>query len=207
MASADTEKKIITTAIRLFGEKGLDAVSTSEIAKEAGVNKALIFYHYESKENLYKVAFKKLVQDMIETIHTRINELEPGIGVIEAFVRGHIGYLQKNEVLVRFMVRELLSYNLNKSSVLLECIDQMRLIRNDILKAINQARISGEMRAVDPLQTIVNILSLDVFFFLGKPMVSLLQPNINPEEFEIKRVDHVVDLLMNGLRKNPEQPR
>ena len=207
MASADTEKKILNTAIRLFGEKGMDAVSTSEIAKEAGVNKALIFYHYDSKENLYKIAFKKLIQDMVETIHSRINELEPGIGVIEAFVRGHIGYLQKNEALVRFMVRELLSHDPGKSPILIECIDQMRLIRNDILKAINQARINGEMRSIDPLQTIVNILSLDVFFFLGKPMVALLQPNIDPEEFEAKRVDHVVDLLMNGLRKTPEQPR
>ena len=50
----------------------------------------------------------------------------------------------------------------------------------------------------------MNIISLDIFFFLGKPIVELINPNIDSVDFEKKRIDHVLDLLMNGLRKHPE---
>jgi AcrR family transcriptional regulator len=46
------QEKILRAADKLFGESGYDAVSTREIAELAGVNKALIHYHFKSKEDL-----------------------------------------------------------------------------------------------------------------------------------------------------------
>jgi len=129
---------------------------------------------------------------------------EPGIKTIELFVSEHIRFLKQNPVMVRFFVRELLMFETEISPELKEAVEALKLLRNDMLKAISLARAKGEMRDVEPLNTIVNILSLDVFFALGKPLVKLVSPNIDMNLFEEKRVDHVLDLLMNGLRKQPE---
>lgn len=51
-----TEKKenILKAALELFAREGYHAVSTSKVAKKAGVSEALIFRHFESKEGLLK---------------------------------------------------------------------------------------------------------------------------------------------------------
>lgn len=46
--------KLIEVATRLFAEKGLDGVSTRDIAKESGLNISLISYYFGGKEGLYK---------------------------------------------------------------------------------------------------------------------------------------------------------
>ena len=59
-----TEKIILDTATELFGERGKDGVGTAEIAKKAGVNKAMIFYYFDSKDDLYRAAFKKTLAEV-----------------------------------------------------------------------------------------------------------------------------------------------
>jgi len=52
--SADTNERIISAAIALFGQRGFEAASTREIAQRAGVHAPLINYHFKSKEGLYR---------------------------------------------------------------------------------------------------------------------------------------------------------
>ena len=49
-----TEKQIaiLDSALKLFADKGFDAVPTSLIAKEAGVSEGLIFRHFQNKVGL-----------------------------------------------------------------------------------------------------------------------------------------------------------
>lgn len=56
-----TEEKIINASIFLFSQKGYTAVTTKEIAKEAGVSEMTLFRHFESKHNLFERAFDEFV--------------------------------------------------------------------------------------------------------------------------------------------------
>ena len=47
-------ERIFEEAIRIFGQKGFSGSSMREIAEAAGVTKPAIYYHYGSKEELYK---------------------------------------------------------------------------------------------------------------------------------------------------------
>ena len=47
-----TKEKIIETSTELFSKKGFDSTRIEEIARAAGVNKALIYYYFKSKEDL-----------------------------------------------------------------------------------------------------------------------------------------------------------
>jgi AcrR family transcriptional regulator len=47
------KKQILATAMKLFSEQGFDGTSTREIAQAAGVNEALIFRHFRTKEDLF----------------------------------------------------------------------------------------------------------------------------------------------------------
>ncbi len=56
----ETKGKIVEAATKLFAEKGLDGVTVREICAAAGVNVALVNYHFKSKEGLYAVCIERL---------------------------------------------------------------------------------------------------------------------------------------------------
>ncbi|RKY51696.1 MAG: hypothetical protein DRP86_00370 [Candidatus Neomarinimicrobiota bacterium] len=62
-------KKIKETAAHLYALKGYNATSMREIAKEVGVTKAALYYHYESKEELFFDIIKDSFADL-----TRISQ-------------------------------------------------------------------------------------------------------------------------------------
>ncbi|WP_115717585.1 CerR family C-terminal domain-containing protein [Gallaecimonas mangrovi] len=55
-----TRDALIQTATRVFAEDGFHGVSTRTIANEAGVNQALIGYHFGNKEGLYQAVFQSI---------------------------------------------------------------------------------------------------------------------------------------------------
>lgn len=197
----ETEQLILDHAIALFGNRGKYAVSIADIAASAGVNKSLIFYYFGSKDGLYRAAFLSLVEELAETVEERVGKLEPGMNMIVQFSREQIGFLKTHPALVRFMVRELLLDEIEGSVLLMEISKKLTPFRDLIRKSFQAAMERGEIRPVDPAQTMVNILSLNVFFFLGKPIVKLVFDNIDFERFEREREDHVIDLLLHGLER------
>jgi len=59
-----TREALIGAALRVFGHSGYDAASTRAIALEAGVNQALIGYHFGGKKGLYLGVFEHIVEQM-----------------------------------------------------------------------------------------------------------------------------------------------
>lgn len=53
MDGVDREAAILSAADDIFGECGFDGASVRAVAERAGVNKALVFYYFRSKEQLY----------------------------------------------------------------------------------------------------------------------------------------------------------
>jgi AcrR family transcriptional regulator len=50
----ERRRSILDTALRLFANKGYESTSISQIAKEAGISKGLIYTYFDSKETLLK---------------------------------------------------------------------------------------------------------------------------------------------------------
>ena len=56
--SAETRGRILDAALSEFAANGLAGARTEQIAAAAGVNKALLYYYFESKEKLYSAALE-----------------------------------------------------------------------------------------------------------------------------------------------------
>ena len=50
----ETHREMIETAVRLISEKGAEAVSISALAREMGINRTTVYYHFESREALFQ---------------------------------------------------------------------------------------------------------------------------------------------------------
>lgn len=64
-----TQTRLLETAIREFGAKGLEGASTREIAAKAGTAMSSITYHFGGKEGLYRAAAEHIAAKMSEVTH------------------------------------------------------------------------------------------------------------------------------------------
>jgi AcrR family transcriptional regulator len=98
--SAATREKILDAACRLFAHQGYENTSLSQVAREAKVSKALIFWHFDTKENLFQIALRKTLEPYFIS-EARLEGLdEPGqlAQVIDEFY----DFVQDNLYSVRF---------------------------------------------------------------------------------------------------------
>lgn len=100
------KEKILEAADGLFGEVGFDAATTREIARRSGVNKALIHYHFETKEALLGYVLDRYYQRLTETLQQAIRVEDNIRGRAMRLVDAYIDFLNKNRNFSRIVQRE-----------------------------------------------------------------------------------------------------
>ena len=77
--SAETRQRILDAAPREFAAHGLAGGRTETIATAAGVNKALIYYYFDSKEKLYAAALEMIPQRVRDaSMAVFLRDAQPG---------------------------------------------------------------------------------------------------------------------------------
>ena len=103
--AAARREQILETALRLFAERGFDATSTRQIAKEAGIAEGLIFHYFSTKASLLTA----ILQDRLEgrrAFRTRLRPLledaggTPAPEVLGAVASGWLATLRRDEEFV-----------------------------------------------------------------------------------------------------------
>jgi AcrR family transcriptional regulator len=101
--AVDAREKILATAMRLFSTQGYANTSLSQVAKEADVSKALIFWHFESKEKLFRTAVQRTLEPYFINV---VDDLE-GLTEIEQLRRlvdEYYAFVTRNLDSVRFFL-------------------------------------------------------------------------------------------------------
>ena len=65
----DNKELIFSTALRLFSEKGYEAVGVQQIAQEANITKPTLYHYYQSKKGLLQEILSNLGNRYLETLH------------------------------------------------------------------------------------------------------------------------------------------
>ena len=71
----DAKTRILNVAERIFAEKGFDGARVDEIAREANVNKALIYYYFKSKKAIQEELFNEFIRETIQMIEDSMEEI------------------------------------------------------------------------------------------------------------------------------------
>lgn len=70
----NTREKIIMTGIKFFSTLGYENTSMKMIAKETGIKKSSIYYHFKNKEDLFLNTIEHLLDSIEHHILSAINE-------------------------------------------------------------------------------------------------------------------------------------
>jgi AcrR family transcriptional regulator len=136
LAAEATKERILLAAEKLFSEQGLDGVSVRQIASEAGLDVAMINYHFGSKLGLYRAVFHRRIDQLTEQRLGGLDEVLarfPGQppklrDVVHALIAPNI-LLRSNAELggvpfARLIVREMTDPNERERGIISEMFDQ-----------------------------------------------------------------------------------
>lgn len=121
----ESRDRILAAAIKIFAEKGYNGARIDQIAGEAGVNKALIYYYFKSKEAILAELFETFFRRSAEML---LNFVERG-GFAEnpeenkrLFEAEYARYLESSVDLLKIIVMESLKVQ-NQDTPLFNLVD------------------------------------------------------------------------------------
>ena len=198
-----TEQQIFNAALKVFSRKGKDGARMQEIADYAGINRALLHYYFRSKSKLYEAVFAHGFEQFIGGLSQSLRSERSFESSLRTFVHGYMDYLCEHQDMARLMINECLSGGPTLESYLSAAIEKREEFPGLLMEdRIRQAIEAGEIREVDPQHTMLTIVSACLFPFIALPTVRLFHPEAvtDFEEFVKERKQHIVDLILSGLR-------
>lgn len=195
-----TQEKILHSAREVFLAKGMEGARMQEIADHAGINKALLHYYFRNKETLFHAIFGQAMLELIPALTEVFRSDRPLLEKIPDFFSIHIGFIQANPLIPQFIIMEV---SRNPEIILngFKVLNQQGLFEkfaNDVNTSIKK----GEILPIDPLQLIINLVSLSVFPFIAKPLlVKMFGIGENGfEQLVEKRKTEVSKFVINALK-------
>jgi AcrR family transcriptional regulator len=162
-----TEEKILLAAQKVFVNKGMAGARMQDIADEAGINKALLHYYFKNKEQLFENIFIKLTRNFWPKITGIFESDTPLFEKIESFCSIYIEKIIQNPYIPLFVLYEM---NQRPAHFVKRIFNDSPPRPEKLAAQIENEIKAGTIRAVHPFQLIMNMISMCVFPFIGKPM-------------------------------------
>jgi len=176
---SDTEQRILDAAHAVFVRRGTAGARTQEIAKEAGVNSALLHYYFRTKDRLAEAVFKRAAGHLMPRVIGILASDLPLEQKVEQVVDVELRQLQKTPYLPGYIISELTHHPARAAQLFstvtgLEPTEMSMRVFKSLRAQITERVKDGRMHPISPEQFTVNLLALCVFPFAARPMVMAL---------------------------------
>jgi TetR/AcrR family transcriptional regulator len=165
-----TRSAILAAAERNFAEAGLAGARTETIAAGAGVNKAMLYYYFRSKEELYQAVLEDHFREFNRQAMALLSAPGPAGAILLRYVSLHFDFISARHRYARLFQQLMMTggkpfehivrkYFLPRGRALL------RLLRRGVRE--------GEFRDVDRFHAAVSLTALIVFYFSASQVLRL----------------------------------
>lgn len=109
MRPDETRAKILAASDELFGAVGFDATTTRDIAAKSGVNKALIHYHFGSKDDLLAAVLEDYYERLRGALLAAMTRQEEPLPRVLELLDAYGAFLAENRAFCSIVQREVAS--------------------------------------------------------------------------------------------------
>jgi TetR/AcrR family transcriptional regulator len=188
---------ILAAAEQAFAQHGLAGARTDAIAAAAGVNNALLYYYFKSKERLYQAVLEEHITGFNEQALEILADPGAAAEVLLRYVGLHFDFISSRR---------------RHAPLFQQCMSTggamtNRLVRKYFIprsrafgKLIERGMRTGEFRPADPFHTAISIVSLIVFYFSAAPVIERLGHTEAYAEASLqRRKQEVLDFIRHAL--------
>lgn len=195
-----TEQKILEAAEIIFHEKGFDGARMQEIADKATINKGLLHYYFKSKDALFEAIFDVAIRRMITNLNAILAMDNPLEEKIELMVDAYLNMLSRNAALPLFVINGL---NKNPDKFIAKHLGgNLKNMFASFKSCVDKEVRAGKIQPIDSRQLFMNILSMSIFPFLGRPMIQVVTGIDNKMFYQLmaERRTLIKDFIKLALR-------
>ena len=203
----DTEQRILDAAHTVFMKTGTAGARMQEIAREAGVNSALLHYYFRSKDRLSQAVFHRAAAQLFPAVVGVMASDRPLAEKVKTIVEIELDRLSRTPYLPAYIISEL-AHHPQRITQFISAMtgSQPDALGRTLLRVvggqIEEEVRAGRMRPIAPEQFLVNLLSLCIFPFAARPMISALM-GLDDKAFARfirERREKLPDFFLNALR-------
>ena len=203
-APDNTRPQIVAAAAIEFAAKGLAGARVDAIAEASGCNKAMLYYFFKSKEDLYL----EVLEDAYADMRQRERELDLShfapVVAIRRLVEFKFDYVSSHPLLISLLSGE----NLNEARHLKRS-KRLRSMHSPLVETLTgllKAGVAeGTMRpGIDPVQLYISIASLSYFYFSNAAtLAEAFDRDLLTPAAKAQRRRHAVDVILHYLLVTP----
>ncbi|CAM4402003.1 TetR/AcrR family transcriptional regulator [Zobellia nedashkovskayae] len=195
----NTEEQILEAAKNVFQAKGMDGARMQEIADKAGINKAMLHYYYRSKQLLFEAVFINVFSLLAPQLNAILNDDSSIEEKVKNFTFNYISFISKHPYLPNFIIQEL-----NRNPEFILKIKDSKGFPNlsKFKEQVDQEVENGSIKPISAEQLFINILALNIFPFVAKPLIMAFS-NVDNQAYKQLMEDRkteVANFIINSIK-------
>jgi TetR/AcrR family transcriptional regulator len=202
--------RILAAAIPVFARKGRHGAHMEEIAALAHINKAMIYYIFHKKDELYlevlKFVFNEVSLSISGITDEDVNSREGYAKVLANYISSKISFFSENRNYTKIMV-DAMSSGSEEMPLAIEFFknnhgdkDPTFLLRS----IIEKGKAEKVIRNIDTNQLIISIIGMVIIHFFSQSITMALDIEVTDEnKFLEERKESIIDLVLNSILVTP----
>ncbi len=192
---------ILKAAAKEFAEHGIAGARTDAIAREARVNKALLYYYFKDKETLYGAVLDHAFSGMKAGVFQVLDSDLPVREKILAYVGAYFDFIASNQIYPKLMQREMMRAKEGESKHINRLVKTyFQPIYGRVGELLAKGIADGEFRKVDPVHFVPSMVAMIVFYFSSAPVMQrIVRFNPLAPERVAERRAAVLDFISAAL--------
>ncbi len=198
--------QILAAALAEFADRGFAGARVDRIAAAAGLNKAMLYYHFGNKDRLYRTTIEQLLGQLATRLEEVASTALPPAAKLDAYVETFITLGLTEPRLAPVMLREVAegAARLDQGTVQI----MMRIV-GTMATIVREGRAAGVFRDVNPVLAYLTTVWPIMIYLASGPVRQVIHRHGNldisglePASF----IRHMQDVSRRSLLADPTGP-
>lgn len=198
----DSKKAIFHSSLKEFAEFGRDGARVDRIAERAGCNKAMIYYHFKSKNELYLETVRLMYRAARHELESRVSQATSFEEFLMELSEAYHEVFLNNRDYQPIIFREMANPNPEVIDEIAAIVGGSRLMRKAVRLLIRD-RKKGLIREIPPLHAVLSFAMMNAGYFMLWRIVNRALKIDDMESFLNERKQSSLDIFLNGVKVRP----
>ncbi len=159
--------RILAAAALEFAERGFAGARVDRIARRARVNKAMLYYHFTSKQHLYRTLLRRAFTLAGDSLLAIAAGSAPPAGKVNEAIAVFATLVREHAFLPSVMLREVAESGAHLDR---ETLAALARVPRAFAAIVAEGTAAGAFRALDPVAAYFTIIAPIVFFHASAPI-------------------------------------
>ena len=194
---ADSRRVILLAAQHEFAAHGLSGARVDSIAERAGLNKRLIYYYFNSKDQLFLEVLEQAYSEIRAAEQVlNLDQIDPIQAIRQLITFTWDYYLEHPEFI------SLLNSENQSEATHLKKSKHIRELTSPLIQMLGSVLLKGQEKGlfrsgIDPIQLYISIASICYFYLSNNHTLStIFGKNLLSPKAKVQRLSHMIDLIL-----------